>query len=180
MDGTSCVFSSWTNDVEESSAGRRSLRTGGWRAIRIAASRAGNLVSDIFGFKRSERKNQHSPVWAANKLILLTESDFFVAFFGAIVRKGVAMQGKSAFELQLEGYGLTTAHILYRMPDHPGILQTYVWQDYDLAPEFPQMYGFLDFWENNLDGPLHSVRYSHQRLIKPGEFRRVDGEIVLH
>ena len=90
------------------------------------------------------------------------------------------MQGKSAFELQLEGYGLTTAHILYRLPDHPGILQTYVWQDYDLAPEFPQMYGFLDFWENNLDGPLHSVRYSHQKLIKPGEFRRVDGEILLN
>ena len=54
------------------------------------------------------------------------------------------------------------------------------WQDYDLAPEFPQMYGFLDFWENNLDGPLHSVRYSHQKLIKPGEFRRVDGEILLN
>lgn len=31
-------------------------------------------------------------------------------------------------ELQLKGYGVTTAHILYRMPDHPAILQTYVWQ----------------------------------------------------
>ena len=90
------------------------------------------------------------------------------------------MQDKSAFELQLEGYGLTTAQILYRMPDHLEILQTYIWQDYDLAPDFPEMRGFLDFWESNLDGPLHSVRYTHQRLIKPGEFRRVDGEIVLH
>ena len=90
------------------------------------------------------------------------------------------MQDKSDFELQLQGYGLTTAHILYRLPDHLGILQTYVWQDYDLAPKFPHMYGFLDFWENNLDGPLHSVRYSHQKLIKPGEFRRVDGEILLN
>ena len=90
------------------------------------------------------------------------------------------MQDKSDFELQLQGYGLTTAHILYRLPDHLGILQTYVWQDYDLAPEFPQMYGFLDFWESNLDGPLHSVRYSHQKLVKPGEFRRVDGEILLN
>ena len=90
------------------------------------------------------------------------------------------MRGKSVFELQLEGYGLTTAHILYRMPDHMEILQTYIWQDYDLAPDFPQMFGFLDFWEENLDGPLHSVRYTHQKLIKPGEFRRVDGEIVLN
>ena len=41
------------------------------------------------------------------------------------------------FRRQLEGYGLTTAHILYRLPDHPSLLQTYVWQDYDLCPKFP-------------------------------------------
>ncbi|MFX3681049.1 aspartate-semialdehyde dehydrogenase [Oceaniradius stylonematis] len=81
---------------------------------------------------------------------------------------------------QLAGYGLTTAHILYRMPDHPGILQTFIWQHYDLAPDFPEMYRFLDFWEDNLDGPLHSVRYAHKRLISPGEWRKVDGEIILH
>ncbi|WP_421855401.1 usg protein [Oricola sp.] len=90
------------------------------------------------------------------------------------------MPERSALELQLDGYGLTTAQILYRLPDHPTILQTYVWQDYDLAPDFPEMFGFLDFWNANLDGPLHSVRYTHQRLIKPGEFHRVDGEFALH
>jgi hypothetical protein len=42
-------------------------------------------------------------------------------------------------EKQLNGYGLTTAQILYHLPDHPAILQTYVWQDYDLAPDFPEM-----------------------------------------
>ncbi len=50
------------------------------------------------------------------------------------------------FRKQLEGYGLTTANILYRMPDHPSVLQTYVWQAYDLAPRFPatpQVPGFL-------------------------------------
>lgn len=41
------------------------------------------------------------------------------------------------FVLQLEGYGLATAEILYRMPDHPGLLQTYLWQEYDLCPRFP-------------------------------------------
>ena len=90
------------------------------------------------------------------------------------------MLAKSAFELQLEGYGLTTAQILYRMPDHLEILQTFIWQEYDLAPDFPEMHGFLKYWEDNLDGPLHSVRYTHQRLISPREFRRVDGELVLH
>ena len=38
------------------------------------------------------------------------------------------------FIRQLEGYGLTTATILYRLPDHPSFLQSYIWQEYDLAP----------------------------------------------
>lgn len=83
-------------------------------------------------------------------------------------------------ELQLKGYGLTTAEILYRMPDHPSMLQTYIWQDYDLAPKFPVLFDFLDFWERELDGPLHSVRYTHKRLISAAEWRAVDGEIILH
>ncbi|MGH6761176.1 MAG: usg protein [Phyllobacterium sp.] len=87
---------------------------------------------------------------------------------------------KSELELQLEGYGLTTAQILYHMPDHPHLLQTYIWQDYDLAPAFPALFGFLDFWKAKLDGPLHSVVYTHQKLIGPCEWRKVDGEIVLH
>jgi hypothetical protein len=40
------------------------------------------------------------------------------------------------FRRQLEGYGLTTANIVYRRPDHPWLLQTYVWQNYDLCPSF--------------------------------------------
>ncbi|MEI1250419.1 usg protein [Rhizobium aouanii] len=90
------------------------------------------------------------------------------------------MEFSSDIERQLNGYGLTTAHILYRMPDFESVLQTYVWQDYDLAPDFPEMHRFLDFWQSKLDGPLHSVRYSHQRLIGPHEWRRVTGELRLH
>jgi uncharacterized protein Usg len=90
------------------------------------------------------------------------------------------MKTGTELELQLNGYGLTTAHILYHIPDFRSLLQTYVWQGYDLAPEFPEMKRFLDYWESNLDGRLHSVRYAHRRLIGPNEWRRVDGEIVLH
>ena len=54
------------------------------------------------------------------------------------------------------------------------------WQDYDLAPDFPEMQKFLNYWQANLDGPLHSVRYTHQRLIGPNEWRRVEGEFKLH
>ncbi|MFB2564124.1 usg protein [Rhizobium sp. IMFF44] len=90
------------------------------------------------------------------------------------------MRFSSELEGQLNGYGLTTAHILYHIPDFESVLQTYVWQDYDLAPDFPEMHRFLDFWQSNLDGPLHSVRYSHRRLIGPNEWRRVEGEFKLH
>ena len=83
-------------------------------------------------------------------------------------------------ELMLEGYGLTTAEILYRMPDHPSLIQTFVWQTYDLAPKFPELTRFLDFWRTSLDGPLHSVRYVHRRLISAGEWRNVRGELILH
>ena len=83
-------------------------------------------------------------------------------------------------KLQLKGYGLTTAEILYRMPDHPSVLQSYLWQHYDLAPDFPEMKTFLKFWREKLDGPLHSVRYTHQRLIGPNEWRRVEGEFKLY
>ena len=79
-----------------------------------------------------------------------------------------------------DDYGLITAHILYGMPDCPSVLQTFVWQTYDMAPEFPELRRFLDFWQEKLDGPLFSVAYTHRRLIAPNEWRSVDGEIVLH
>ena len=73
--------------------------------------------------------------------------------------------------LQLNDYRLTTAHILYHMPDHPGLLQSYLWQDYDLAPDYPQLHKFLAFWEDNLDGPLHSVEVANRKLITAPEMR---------
>ncbi len=85
-----------------------------------------------------------------------------------------------SFRKQLAGYGLTTANILYRMPDHPVILQTFVWQQFDLHPHFPELRKFLDFWVEKLEGPLHSVTVAHQKLIKPAELALVDHEYRLH
>jgi uncharacterized protein Usg len=84
------------------------------------------------------------------------------------------------FKRQLAGYGLTTARIFYRRPDHPWLLQTYIWQDYDLCPDFPVLQGFLAFWQKKLEGPLHSVSVAHSRLIRPAELRAVDGVFRLH
>jgi uncharacterized protein Usg len=84
------------------------------------------------------------------------------------------------FKKQLDGYGLTTAQILYRLPDHPRFLQTFVWQEYDLFPNFPTLQRFLDFWTRELAGPLHSITVAHARLIKPSEFRAVGGVYLLN
>jgi uncharacterized protein Usg len=84
------------------------------------------------------------------------------------------------FKRQLGGYGLTTAHILYRRPDRLWLLQTYVWQKYDLFPEFPELQRFLEFWRTTLEGPLHSVTVAHSKLIAPAELRPVDGVFRLH
>ena len=83
------------------------------------------------------------------------------------------------FRKQVLGYGLTTAQILYRMPDHPSLLQTYIWQNYDMFPKFPVLKDFLAFWEEKLDGPLHSVTVAHSKLIKPAELRNIAGEFRL-
>ena len=84
------------------------------------------------------------------------------------------------FQRQVEGFGLTTAQILYRRPDHPWLLQAYVWQEYDLCPHFPQLNGFLQFWQKSIEGALHSITVAHSRLIKPAEIKAVDGVFRLH
>src|SRR6185295_5294962 len=84
------------------------------------------------------------------------------------------------FRRQLAGYGLTTGQIYYRRPDHPWLLQSYVWQNYDLCPKFPELKRFLAFWEEKLEGPLHSVMVAHSKLIKPAELRAIGGEFRLH
>ena len=90
------------------------------------------------------------------------------------------MLASPEFRKQMEGYGLTTAEILYRLPDHPALLQSYIWQEYDLFPDFPVLKGFLDFWNRTLEGPLFKVAVGHCRLIKPAELRALDGEFRLH
>lgn len=80
------------------------------------------------------------------------------------------------FARQMRGWELTTAEIMYHMPDHHGILQSYIWQEYDLPPRFPRLIRFLDFWTRNLDGPLAEVRVAHRNLVGPARLELVDAE----
>ena len=81
--------------------------------------------------------------------------------------------------IQLKDYRLTTAQILYHLPDHPALLQTYLWQEYDIAPVFPELKKFLEFWSKRIDGRLHSVYVASHKIITPGDTRFYDAEITL-
>jgi uncharacterized protein Usg len=72
---------------------------------------------------------------------------------------------------QLRGYRLTTAEILYHLPDHPAVLQSYIWQELDLAPRYPVLHRFLEFWTREIEGRLHSVRLASVGLISAAEWR---------
>ncbi len=82
--------------------------------------------------------------------------------------------------LWIEGYRLTTAEITYRLPDHPGLLQTYVWQDLDLAPQFPVLSRFLTFWEKEIEGELHSVTVGSTELVTPAELKHANLSLSVH
>ncbi|HTQ12339.1 MAG TPA: aspartate-semialdehyde dehydrogenase [Rhizomicrobium sp.] len=86
----------------------------------------------------------------------------------------------SRFELALRGYRLTTAEILYHMPDHPAVLQSYIWQELDIAPGFPVLNKFLHFWETSIEGRIHAVRVAARGFIADAELRMHAGEFTLH
>src|SRR5271165_3394181 len=74
---------------------------------------------------------------------------------------------------QLAGWRQTTAEILYRMPDHPGLVQTFLWQDMDRWDDdprltYPRLRQFCDWWNANLERfPIIT-----SRLWRPGFSRR--------
>lgn len=90
------------------------------------------------------------------------------------------MMSTSETEMMLKGYGLTTAQLFYRMPDYQNVLNTFVWQEYDLAPDHPRLFEFIDFWRETIEGPLHSVQFTHRKLLSSGQWRHVTGEFTLH
>jgi uncharacterized protein Usg len=84
------------------------------------------------------------------------------------------------FKLQLEGYCLTTAEILYHLPDHPHLLQSFIWQQLDMAPRYPVLRRFLNFWQREIDGKLHSVKVAQAPLFHPASLRHAQVSLSLH
>ncbi|MBY0565583.1 MAG: usg protein [Hyphomonadaceae bacterium] len=70
-------------------------------------------------------------------------------------------------ELRLKGWRLATAEVLYYLPDHPSLLQSFLWQTLDLAPNYPRIHKFLDFWRREIDAVIHSVRLATGETLAP-------------
>ncbi|MET0182532.1 MAG: protein usg [Caulobacterales bacterium] len=73
-------------------------------------------------------------------------------------------------ELRLAGWRLTTAEVLYYMPDHPALLQSFTWQTLDLAPKYPRIHKFLDYWKREIEAVIHSVRLATGEDLAPPKF----------
>lgn len=86
----------------------------------------------------------------------------------------------NAFEELFYGYRLTTVEIIYHLPDFPEVLQSFIWQAYDLPPEFPRLHHFLDFWQQSIEGPLHSVHIAHAGPLISPKFHTPVFSGVLH
>ncbi|MBL8551764.1 MAG: hypothetical protein JNJ73_17380 [Hyphomonadaceae bacterium] len=79
---------------------------------------------------------------------------------------------------RLDGWRLTTAEVLYYMPDHPALIQSFVWQTLDLAPKYPRIHRFLDYWKREIEAVIHSVRLATGETLAPPAMRRV--EAIFH
>jgi uncharacterized protein Usg len=81
-------------------------------------------------------------------------------------------------ELRLQGWRLTTAEVLYYIPDHPKLIQSFTWQTLDLAPKYPRIEKFLDFWRREIDAVIHSVTVCGGEGIAPAKVKFADAYLV--
>ncbi len=86
--------------------------------------------------------------------------------------------GREEFELQLKGWRLATAEVLYYIPDHPTLLQSFIWQTLDLAPTYPRIHKFLEFWRAEIDAVIHSVQLATGEQLAPARIQTA--KAILH
>ena len=80
--------------------------------------------------------------------------------------------------LRLRGWRLATAEVLYYLPDHPSLLQSFIWQTLDLAPTYPRTHHFLNFWRREIDAVIHSVQLATGETLAPAKFQ--SASVILH
>ncbi len=83
------------------------------------------------------------------------------------------------FLRQLGGESLTTAEVLYYLPDHPHVIQSFVWQTTDCAPHYPRVQRFLEFWRGEIRAVIHSVTVCSHAPLTPAQVR-LGSEFTVH
>jgi len=81
--------------------------------------------------------------------------------------------GISDTELMLNGYRLSLANFYFRMPDFRSVLNVFTWQFFDVAPDYPRLFEFIEFWQREIESPLHSVEFIQHDHLTPGNWRRL-------
>ena len=50
--------------------------------------------------------------------------------------------------------------MIYYLPDYNHILQEFIFQQYDIRPDYPKLNKFLRFWKKNIEARIHRVDFS--------------------
>jgi uncharacterized protein Usg len=75
---------------------------------------------------------------------------------------------------------LVTVSVLYYLPDHPSLINEFLWQTMDLGPKYPRIGQFLDFWRREIDATIKEVMISGSRSLAPRMVLKIDEMLVLH
>lgn len=86
----------------------------------------------------------------------------------------------SDLRAQLQGHRLTTAQVIYHLPDHPSLLQSFLWQTLDVAPDYPRVHRFLEFWRREIDAVIHSVEVGGVGEVRAPRVRIAGALMRLH
>ena len=160
---------------------RQTCIDGDFRRVTKVKAKARTVGSTCRGFHKSRpllRKNRRR----SNPFVLSSGCQTDASAEAPVVQRGHGFDTAGFERLQTATGRLRADHRANSLPspDHQWLLQTFVWQNYDLFPKFPELQRFLAFWVEKLEGPLHSVMVAHSRLIKPAELKAIDGEFKLH
>lgn len=81
---------------------------------------------------------------------------------------------KDFFDCINDNFRLTTVEVVYHMPDYLSVLQQFIWQTLDRPPEYPRIQIFLEYWEEHIEAPIHSVKIADRPFLNYSEIKTVD------
>jgi uncharacterized protein Usg len=78
------------------------------------------------------------------------------------------------------GHQLVTVSVLYYLPDHPSLLNEFLWQTMDLGPRYPRIGAFLDFWRREIEATIKEVMISEAAPFREHKLSSANGLFLLN